>query len=104
VIKTEHRHVVLVALVTGAFGLAGLASFGCSGHSPRRTDWRHPPQACASDADCHGGTCAIEMGASQGTCAGGSLPALPPAPGADGGTRPPGPGPSIQPSSTDIQI
>ena len=76
--------------------------FGC-GHPQKRTDWRTPPQTCASDDECQGGKCAMPLGASQGTCSGGSLPPLPPAQ-SDGGTRPPGPAPTIQPSSSDIQI
>ena len=101
--KSEHRHVVLAVVAVVVLAFAGAATFGCA-HPQRRNDWRSPPRACASDDGCHGGKCAIEMGASQGTCSGGSLPSLPPGGGTDGGTRPPGPAPSIQPSSSDIQI
>jgi hypothetical protein len=83
--------------------MAGSVVFACS-HPQKRTDWRTPPQTCASDDDCHGGKCAMPLGASQGTCSGGSsLPPLPPGQ-SDGGTHPPGPAPTIQPSSSDIQI
>lgn len=92
---------VVVAVTVLALAVTGAACFGCA-HSHRRQDWRNPPQVCASDAECHGGKCAIELGASQGTCSGGTLPALPPAQSGDGGTR--APGPSIQPSSSDIRI
>jgi hypothetical protein len=75
-------------------------------HPKKSNDWRSPapPLKCTTDADCRGGTCAIELGAAQGT---GTCTAAPlaPLPGTDGGTRPgPGPGPNVQPSSSDIQI
>src|SRR4051794_23074094 len=102
----------LAALVsfTALAALASLvAATGCA-HPQKRTDWRNPSpsmqgHACTSDADCHGGTCAIELGASQGTCSGpadGSSSGAP----ADGGapSQAPNPGPNVQPSSSDIQI
>lgn len=98
------RH-AFAALAVSLVALVALAAGGCA-HPQRRNDWRTPapPSACKSDADCRGGTCAIELGASQGTCsppAGGSSGA----PG-DGGIPGPGPspGPNVQPSSSDIQI
>jgi len=97
--------VVAVVAVVALAALAALAVGGCA-HPQKRPDWRNPapPMLCTSDADCRGGTCAIELGASQGTCsapAGGSSGT----PG-DGGTPNPGPnpGPNVQPSSSDIQI
>ena len=78
--------------------------FACN-QQQKRNDWRSPapPTACASDADCKGGTCAIELGATQGTCSGSG--ALPPLPGADGGASPGSPnGPNVQPSPNDIHL
>jgi hypothetical protein len=97
------RHAVVVGLVSL------LAAAGCE-RPKKNNDWRSPaPQRavrCTSDADCRGRTCAIELGALQGTC----TPTedgrpLPPLPGADGGAAPgPGAPPNAQPSPNDIQI
>ena len=82
-----------------------LSLAGCA-HPQKRNDWRtpSPPMACTTDADCRGGTCAIELGASQGTCSAppGGAPGMP----GDGGapSNGPNPGPNVQPSSNDIQI
>lgn len=101
---THARVTVAVAVVVLA-ALAALMVSGCV-HPQKRTDWRNPAPAslCRSDADCRGGTCAIELGASQGTCSppeGGSS-GMP----GDGGAPNPGlnPGPNVQPSPSDIQI
>lgn len=92
---------LLSASAALAIALAGIAA--CTPRHPRH-DWRSPATRapCASDGDCPNGTCAIELGASQGTCA----PASPqPLPGSDGGTRPtPAPGLNVQPSPNDIQL
>jgi hypothetical protein len=98
------RHALLAVVLLVA--LAALMVCGCA-HPQKRNDWRNPapPMACTSDADCRGGTCAMELGASQGTCspAGGSSGAP-----ADGGAPSPGlnpgPGPNVQPSPSDIQL
>ncbi len=101
-------------------GLAVVAVLGIAGvlacRPPRdRSDWRAPagvPRSCATDADCPGGTaCAIELGATQGTCTpdgdGGVYP-YGPARGGEGGLpRPRGPQPppfDVQPSPGDINI
>ena len=77
---------------------------GCGGGGAHpRSDWRRP-RPCTTDADCHGGQCVLDEGQTQAACTGGTLLPLPPAPGTDGGARPPGPGPSIQPAPGDIQI
>ena len=92
----------LVSALVCLAGLVGLVS-ACT-HNPHRNDWRAPaaPTTCTMDADCHGGTCAIEVGASQGTC---SAPSFAPGAGADGGAAPgTSPGPNVQPLSTDIQL
>lgn len=89
----------LVALVVLA-----LASMAACIPRQKRTDWRSPAPraACASDTDCPGSTCAIELGATQGTCSGAPLPALP---DADGGARPSSHPPvNIQPSASDIKL
>ena len=104
-----------LASLTSLTSLASLASLAClatlvtavgCAHPQKRTDWRNPAPAaaCKSDADCHGGTCAMDLGAAQGTCSApndGSSGAP-----NDGGTPNPGPnpGPNVQPSSSDIQI
>ncbi|MDB4937390.1 MAG: hypothetical protein JWP87_4362 [Labilithrix sp.] len=104
----RHASAGLVMLAT----FAAFATLGTACDRPKRNnDWRSPstqrPARCASDADCarvNGGTCTMELGASSGTCAhpGG---ALPPLPGADGGTGPgQAPPPNVQPSPSDIQI
>lgn len=97
------RPVSLVSLLL----LASLATITTTGCQPRqkRNDWRNPatPHAtCTTDTDCPGGTCAIELGATQGTCSGTALPPLPPA---DAGARPGShPLPNIQPSPSDIKL
>ncbi len=104
--KPRHAsNAVAVAVVLAASAFVALATFGCA-HPQKRNDWRtpSPPMACKSDADCRGGACAIELGASQGTCS--------PASGAPGDGGAPGlntpsgpsPAPSVQPSPSDIQI
>jgi hypothetical protein len=94
----------LALLVLAAAGTVALVA--CGGTHRRNNDWRAlpPATACASDADCGGGPCAIEMGATKGTCQPVDLVA--PAHGGDGGARPSpsGPPPLIQPSPSDIQI
>jgi hypothetical protein len=96
--KTEPGHAVALVLVA-AFSLA-LA--GACSRPQRRTDWRSPspPAACTSDADCPGGACAIELGASQGSCG----PASPLHPAVDAGAPGVPTHPAIQPSPGDIQI
>ncbi|MBS2018228.1 MAG: hypothetical protein JST00_35490 [Deltaproteobacteria bacterium] len=85
-----------------------------------RSDWRAPVTArpCKADTDCPAGSsCAIELGASQGTCfdpdagAGSSTypygPRGPDSPGPDGGAGPqraPGPPINAQPQPGDINI
>src|SRR5688500_15458727 len=99
--KPRHASVaLLLAAVLGAGSLAGVTA--CNPRQ-KRNDWRSPPPrtACASDSDCPNGTCAIQLGATQGVC---NAVALPPLPGAeaDGGARPGSPPlPNIQPSSSD---
>ena len=103
--KPRHASTAAAAIVlAAASAFVALATLGCA-HPQKRNDWHtpSPPMTCTSDADCRGGVCAIEIGASQGTCgpAGGS----PGAPG-DGGAPGlgPAPAPSVQPSPSDIQI
>lgn len=104
------------------FALVGagvLAVAAC--RPPRdRSDWRAPVTArpCKSDSDCPSGiTCAIELGASQGTCDdpdGGARPypydygPNAPDPHGDGGRpgppRPQGPPINVQPQPGDINI
>ncbi len=101
--KLRHASVA-IAVVLGALA-ASLAALGCA-HPQKRYDWHNPspPMACTTDADCRGGTCGIELGASQGRC---SPAAGSPGAGDGGAPNPglvPGPGPNVQPSSTDIQI
>ena len=88
-----------------AFSLGLVAVAACK--HPQQSNWRSPapaPMPCASDADCGGAQCTIEMGASQGTCApvGGAAPMH----GGDAGSGPHlGPaGPDVRPSPNDIQI
>ena len=91
------------ASVGFVLAVASLALVAACNHQ-KRADWRNPASraACSSDTDCPGGTCVIEIGASQGTCNPAALPTLP---GADGGARPgPTQQPNIQPSSNDIQL
>ena len=77
---------------------------GCGGGGAHpRSDWRRP-RPCTTDVDCHGGQCVLDEGQTQAACTGETLPPPPPAQGTDGGARPPGPGPSIQPAPGDIQI
>ena len=71
---------VLLASVGLAAVVLAAACGGGGGGSPRRNDWRNPPPGE------------------------GGLPPLPPADGTDAGPRAPGPGPSIQPSSSDTHI
>jgi hypothetical protein len=75
---------------------------GCA--RQKQDDWRSPsqPLPCASDADCHGGSCTIEVGAKQGVCSGAKV--LPLLPAVDAGPASPSPGPNVQPSPSDIQI
>jgi hypothetical protein len=82
--------------------MISLAACACV-HAQHRNDWRNPPRACTAEEPCPDGTCAIPMGASEGTCSGATLPPLPPHE-VDGGARPSGPPSTIQPSSTDIHI
>jgi hypothetical protein len=103
----NHLAPVVVAVVA-RIGLAAVLltlSLAACAHPQRRNDWRtpSPPMACGTDADCRGGTCAIELGASKGTC---SAPAGSPGSPADAGApaNGPNPGPNVQPSSSDIQI
>ncbi|HSO40207.1 MAG TPA: hypothetical protein VLT33_47100 [Labilithrix sp.] len=91
-------------VLAGAAALVGLLVLGCGGHAQRRTDWRRPPRPCTTDDECNGGKCVVAPEATQATCTGGALPPLPPADSTDAGPRAPGPAPSIQPSSSDIQI
>lgn len=89
-----------------AMVLLSLTSLAACSPRQKRTDWRtpatHASTPCESDSDCPNGTCAVEIGATKGTC---SPANLAPLPGADGGTRPgPPAGPSVQPSPNDIQI
>jgi len=100
-----HARVAVAVVVLAALAALAVGVGGCT-HPQKRTDWRNPapPMLCRSDADCRGGTCAIELGASQGTCS-------PPAEGSsgtpgDGGAPNPGltPGPNVQPSPSDIQL
>ena len=87
-----------------SFAIASVILAGCGGgQANHRSDWRHP-RPCTTNDDCNGGTCALGEGQTQAECTGGTLPPLPPAENADGGARPPGPGPSIQPAPGDIQI
>jgi hypothetical protein len=107
--KPRHAHhparavVAFIAVVAVAAALA--LSLAACAHPQKRNDWRtpSPPMACTTDADCRGGTCAIELGASQGTC---SAPAGSQGTPGDGGApvNGPNPGPNVQPSSSDIQI
>jgi hypothetical protein len=107
--KTSNRSRVasalasLAALVTVA---CVVACIGACGPRQKRGDWRSPPPptACASDTDCPGGACAIELGASQGTCGPASSQGSPGEGEEDGGARRLLPGPSVQPSPNDIQI
>ena len=96
-LRTACRVSVVLVLAIGAVG----AITACNHRE--QSNWRTPSPAaatCASDADCPGSSCSIEMGASQGTCA----PAdLGPSHGGDAGGGP-RPGPDVKPSPTDIQI
>lgn len=89
-----------------ALVLLSVASLAACAPRQKRADWRtpasHAATPCASDSDCPNGTCAIEIGATQGTC---SPADLAPLPGPDGGTRQGPPvGPTVQPSPNDIKI
>jgi hypothetical protein len=91
------------ALAAGSV-IAFVILVGCGGGgSHHRSDWRRA-RPCATDDDCNGGKCVLGEGETQAACSGGSLPPLPPSNGTDGGTRAPGPAPSIQPAPGDIQI
>ncbi len=108
--KPRHASVATGLALVMLVGSGALGALGCA-HPQKRNDWRtpSPPMTCTSDADCHGGSCAIELGASQqGTCSSpGSRGGSSGAPG-DGGAPHPGqspqPGPNVQPSPNDIQI
>lgn len=111
---------LFVPAACGLFLFASLAVVAC--RPPRdRSDWRAPVTAkpCKADTDCPNGTmCAIELGASQGTCgdpdAGANHPYGYPdgtegPGGSDGGgpgphRRPPGPPINVQPQPGDINI
>ena len=98
----KRRLPVLAGALAASF-VTVLLVVGCGGRQ-HRTDWRHPARPCSTDDECNGGTCVVAPDATQATCTGGTLPSLPPAAGPDGGSRPSGPPPSIQPSSSDIQL
>ena len=76
----------MLKTVLVASSVLAFAAFGCAASSHRNPDWRNPRPCASDDPDCK------------------SLPALPPAPGTDGGARPPAPAPSIQGAPGDIQI
>ena len=112
----------LVPVACGILLFAAIGLVAC--RPPRdRGDWRAPVTAkpCKADTDCPNGTmCAIELGASQGTCgdADGGYPYGPRSPddqgGPDGGGGPfpphqrraPGQSPpfNVQPQPGDINI
>lgn len=90
--------------------VAVLTSLSACYSRQKRSDWRSPAlrAPCASDADCPGGSCVIELGASQGMC-NPTLPVLPDAnaggaDGGDAGDEGAPPAPVIQPSPNDIHI
>lgn len=112
--KTNLRMLVSLAAVAAV----AAASVAC-GPPQRRSEWRTraPATPCTTDADCNGGTCAVDPAVSagqpsQGTCSQAPLPALPPGGGGTDGGLPPGhpsvpghPGsPLSQPSPSDIHI
>jgi hypothetical protein len=104
--KTPVAMTAVIAVIAVAAGLVA-----CGG-THRRGDWHKPSpaagpaSACATDADCQGAPCAIELGATQGTCQPVDLVGPPGPHRADGGAHPlpPGHPPLIQPSPSDIQI
>ena len=109
-LRLELRH------AAAALAVVVLVAAGCN-QPARRNDWRSPsntdpsrrpapPAPCTSDADCAAsqgrGTCAIELGAAEGTCT-----TLAPPGHDDGGPRqaPAQPGvPNVQPSPNDIHL
>jgi hypothetical protein len=107
--QTSNRSRVASALASLA-ALVSLAcvvtSVGACGPRQKRGDWRSPPAPtpCASDTDCPGGACAIELGASQGTCGPASSQSAPGEGEDDGGAPGLQPAPIVQPSPSDIQI
>ena len=114
-LRRKLRHAARARATVAALAFALVAASGCN-KPQRQNDWRSPsntdpsrrpapPASCTTDADCAAshGTCAIELGATQGTCT--TPPGLAPAPRGDGGSAPVQPAvPNIQPSPSDIHL
>jgi hypothetical protein len=99
------RPIVSISLVAFVLALSACA------HSSHRDDWRAPQQhaatPCASDADCHGGTCQLDPStgpAGQGTCLVPQNPQQNPDGSELAPSQAPNQGPTVQPSPNDIQL